>query len=161
MTIGEKVSYIKGLAEGLKVDDSTNEGKILGAILDVLADISAELDNVDERFAEIDEELDDVAEVMTDIEESVADLEDEVFDYEDEDYEDDFDELDEMYETTCPNCGEDIFFDESILEDGGVECPDCGKKLEVDLEEQGGQCCGSCGSCAPPEEDGFEIEDSE
>ena len=35
MTIGEKVSYIKGLAQGLKVDDSTNEGKILGAILDV------------------------------------------------------------------------------------------------------------------------------
>ncbi len=46
MTIGEKVSYIKGLAEGLKVDDSTNEGKILGAILDVLGDISAELDSV-------------------------------------------------------------------------------------------------------------------
>ena len=35
MTIGEKVSYIKGLAEGLKVDESTNEGKVITAILDV------------------------------------------------------------------------------------------------------------------------------
>ena len=32
MTIGEKVSYIKGLAEGLKVDESTNEGKVITAI---------------------------------------------------------------------------------------------------------------------------------
>ena len=135
MTIGEKVSYIKGLAEGLKVDDSTNEGKILGAILDVLADISAELDNVDERFAEIDEELDDVAEVMTDIEESVADLEDEVFDYEDEDYEDDFDELDEMYETTCPNCENTIRFDYEQAALGGMDCANCGQHLEFELED--------------------------
>lgn len=39
MTIGEKVSYIKGLAEGLKVDESTNEGKVITAILDVLGEM--------------------------------------------------------------------------------------------------------------------------
>ena len=29
--IGEKIAYLKGLAEGLKVDESTNEGKIIKA----------------------------------------------------------------------------------------------------------------------------------
>ena len=94
MTIGEKVSYIKGLAEGLKVDESTNEGKVITAILDVLGEMA-------ENLAEVDEELDDVADVMTDLEESVSDLEDDVYGYdedEDEMEDDDFDEdLDEMY----------------------------------------------------------------
>ena len=89
MTIGEKVSYIKGLAEGLNVDD-----KVVNAILDVLADIA-------DNLAEVDEELDDVADVMTDLEESVTDLEDEVYgiddddeDYDDEDFDDSEDEDD-------------------------------------------------------------------
>ena len=34
MTIGEKVSYIKGLAEGLGLEGDTKEGKILNAIID-------------------------------------------------------------------------------------------------------------------------------
>ena len=45
--------------------------------------------------------------------------------YEDEDEEED-EEDGEVYQTTCPSCGEEIFFDETILEDGGVRCPDCG-----------------------------------
>ena len=39
-------------------------------------------------------------------------------------------------ETTCPNCEEEIFFDETILEDGCVECPNCGEKLEFDLDDE-------------------------
>ena len=54
MTVAEKVSYIKGLAEGLGVDDSTKEGKVLAAIVDVLDDIALTL-------GDIDEELNDVA----------------------------------------------------------------------------------------------------
>ena len=35
--------------------------------------------------------------------------------------------------SSCPNCEEVIYFDESILEDGEVICPNCGEKLEFDL----------------------------
>lgn len=103
MTVAEKVSYIKGLAEGLGVDDSTKEGKVLAAIVDVLDDIALTL-------GDIDEELNDVADVMTDMEESVDCLEDVVYGDDEDDYddcdcddccdEDDFD--DDMYEVTCP-----------------------------------------------------------
>ena len=38
MKITEKVSYIKGLAEGLSLDEKTAEGKVLSAIIDALED---------------------------------------------------------------------------------------------------------------------------
>ena len=109
MTVAEKVSYIKGLAEGLGVDDSTKEGKVLAAIVDVLDDIALTL-------GDIDEELNDVADVMTDMEESVDCLEDVVYGDEEDDYDDD------MYEVTCPNCGENLEFDLSCLEDEECDC---------------------------------------
>lgn len=32
-----------------------------------------------------------------------------------------------------PTCEETIYFDDSILADGEVICPNCGEKLEFDL----------------------------
>ena len=40
MKISEKVAYIKGLAEGLSLDEKTPEGKVLASIIDVLDDLS-------------------------------------------------------------------------------------------------------------------------
>lgn len=132
MTIGEKVSYIKGLAEGLALDEATKEGKIIAAMLDVLSDIA-------ENLKEVDEELDDIADVMTDMEESVADLEDIVYDIDDEDeddYDDEFeDDLDELYETTCPACSNTIRFDYEQAAAGGMDCPNCGEHLEFELDD--------------------------
>lgn len=132
MTVAEKVSYIKGLAEGLGVDDSTKEGKVLAAIVDVLDDIALTL-------GDIDEELNDVADVMTNMEESVDCLEDVVYGDEEDDYddcdeccdEDDYD--DDMYEVTCPNCGNTITVDFDVIQSGEIPCPNCGENLEFDL----------------------------
>ncbi len=122
MTIGEKVSYLKGLAEGLNTDD-----KIINGILDVLADIA-------ENLHDVDEELDDVASVMTDLEESVADIEDDLYGDEDSDsYEDIDGEFDDMYETVCPNCGNAIRFDYDQASHGGMDCPNCGKHLVFEM----------------------------
>ena len=38
--------------------------------------------------------------------------------------------------TTCPECEEEVFFDETVLEDGEVTCPNCGAKLEFDLSDR-------------------------
>ena len=40
MDICEKIAYIKGLAEGLSLDETTKEGKILSAVIDLLGDIT-------------------------------------------------------------------------------------------------------------------------
>ena len=43
MDICEKIAYIKGLAEGLSLDETTKEGKILAAVIDLLGDITEEI----------------------------------------------------------------------------------------------------------------------
>jgi hypothetical protein len=81
-------------------------------------------------------------------------LTDDDYDDEDEDDEDeDDDEDDPAYGTTCPNCEEDIFFDEDVLEEGYVICPNCGEKLDFDLDSLEDECdCGSdCCGCGEDE----------
>ena len=131
MTIPEKVSFIKGLAEGLNLDDNTKEGKIILAMLDVLNDIALDRE-------EVDEDLDEMAEVLSDVEESVYDLEDEVYgeDEDDEDEDDDDEEYDEdLYEVTCPSCNNAVVVDYDVLSQGEIDCPNCGEKLEFVLDE--------------------------
>ena len=71
MTICEKVSYIKGLAEGLALDDSTKEGKVLNAIIDVLTDIAEEIDYIEEDYAELSEQVDAVDEDLASVEDFI------------------------------------------------------------------------------------------
>lgn len=123
MGIAEKIAYLKGLAEGLKLDEEKPEGKLLMAVIDTLGDISDELEEMEDEICELEAGIDAVSEDLSDVEECL---------YEEEDDEDD---EDECYATTCPNCEEEIFFDDSILEDGEVVCPNCGEKLEFDLSD--------------------------
>lgn len=149
MEILEKVAYLKGLAEGLGLEDTTKEGKILKVMMDILDDMALEMQDLRDEQYEIEEGLDAVSDDLSDVESFIY----EAFDEDDEDEDEDEDDEDEpVYETTCPNCEEPIYFDEDILADGSVECPNCGEKLEFDLSslEEGG-CCGGCG-CGDSEE---------
>ena len=91
------------------------------------------------RQGELGEGLDAVSD-------DLADVETYLYEQDSEDDEDDG----EVYQTTCPNCQEDVFFDEDILADGSILCPNCGEKLEFDLEEPDGCGGGCCGACAEP-----------
>ena len=130
MNISEKVSYIKGLAEGMKLDEATNEGKLLLAILDALTDIAYQLE-------EVDADLNDMADVVGDIDETVADLEEAVYgdDYDDHDHCDCGCEDEDMYEITCPKCENSIVVDFDVIAGGEILCPNCGEPLEFDLSE--------------------------
>jgi ssDNA-binding Zn-finger/Zn-ribbon topoisomerase 1 len=133
MEITEKVAYLKGLAEGMELDVEKKEGKLLSAIIDVLDDIALEIEDLKDAQAELGDGLDAVSDDLEDVEDLVyGDDEDD----EDDEYEyDDLDEDEECYATTCPTCEETIYFDESVLEDGGVLCPNCGEKLEFDVSD--------------------------
>lgn len=131
MTISEKISYIKGLAEGLALEGDTKEGKVLLAIIDLLDDMVDEIDAIDEACAEIGEQLDAVDEDLSLLEDDFYYDEDE----DDEDY-DDEDEYfdDDVYEVQCPNCEDIIYLDESMLEEEEMVCPNCGTHLEFEFE---------------------------
>ena len=71
MDICEKVAYIKGLAEGLALDDSTKEGKVLAAVIDVLGDITNEICEIEDGCDELMEQLDAVDEDLSTVEDIV------------------------------------------------------------------------------------------
>ena len=127
MGISEKVAYLKGLAEGMKLDESTNEGKLLLAILDVLNDMAEEFADVEDEIVDLEDGLDAVSDDLNDLEEFLYD--------ESADEDDEEDDDDELFVTTCPECEDEVVFDESVLEDGEVICPNCGAKLEFDLSD--------------------------
>ena len=122
--------------------------KLLKVMMDILDDVALELEDIRNEQSELEEGLDAISDDLAEVESCL---------YESDEEEDDEDE-EEVYQTTCPNCGEDIFFDETILADGGVECPGCGEKLEFDLEELDcGSCC--CNGCEDVEDDDDDDEE--
>ena len=135
MEIMEKVAYLKGLVEGMEIDMSKKEGKILAAIIEVLEELTLDVADLWDDQVELAEGLDVVSDDLADIEDIIYEEleEDDEDEEEDEYYEDDLGEDEDCYATTCPTCEETIYFDESILEDGEVICPNCGEKLEFDL----------------------------
>lgn len=130
MTNKEKVSYIRGLAEGLELDESKKEVKVINAIIDLLDDMALSISEMQDSFDDMTDQLDAVDEDLGSLEEDF---------YEDE--EDDEDDGECYYEVTCPNCQETICLSEDIIEDGQMDCPNCGETLEFDLDED---CC-DCG----------------
>ena len=128
MTISEKVAYLKGMAEGLGIDtESSKEGKLISMMMDILQDVALELEDLQTEQNELGEEIDVISDDLNDMEQLIYGDED------DEDYEDDDDEEEDCYASVCPNCGDEIYFDDSVLESGEVVCPGCGTKLNFDL----------------------------
>ena len=62
MTNTEKVAYIRGLAEGLELDDSKKEVKVLNAIIDLLDDLAMSLADLEDGYSDMADQLDAVDE---------------------------------------------------------------------------------------------------
>lgn len=128
--ISNRASYLKGLADGLKLDKTTTEGQLIDGLLNLVSDISDELEMLDQEqgfLADRIDEMDDVIEMIGD----------ETFGYDD-------DEDDDMYTLVCENCGAEIDLtgdDLDDIADGVFKCPDCGEVIELDL----GDCDCDCG----------------
>lgn len=136
MDICEKVAYIKGLAEGLDLDESKKEVKVLNAIIELLGDITDEICEIEDGCDELMEQIDAVDEDLSSVEDVI--------------YGDDNDccgcDDDEVYEIECPSCHDTIYLDADMLEEEGMTCPNCGTELEFDFDHDS-DCCsgGECG----------------
>ena len=144
MTISEKSAYLKGLMDGLSLNTDADEGKMIAAIVDLLGDMAKRITDIEETTIAISDELDEIEEDLDAIEDFILDEEE---DYEDEDLDDEWDEDEDLeegfdfgdedttiYEVECA-CGEIIDFDEEVLEQGSMICPNCGETLEFSVED--------------------------
>ena len=152
MTLTEKIAYIKGLTEGLKLDDEKSEVKVINAIVDLLDDMATTISNMEDSVEQAVYQVDELDESLSELEDVVYG--DDCFDFghdDDCDCDDccDFDEDENVfYEVTCPTCGEEINVEEEILLCGETQCPNCGEILEFDfsnLFDEDDECGCSCG----------------
>ena len=137
MGITENAAYLKGLFDGYEIDKGTKEGKIIGSMLDLIADMA-------DKISALEADNKELHEYVEELDHDLGEVEEEVYFYdEDEDYEDGYDGEDdgEYYELECPSCGEIVCFDESLDPDE-IVCPACGEKIS-DIE----LCDGNCDSC--------------
>lgn len=137
MTVSEKVAYLKGLADGLGIKDSTNEGKLMLAVIDVLEAMADDIEAVDAHAKDLSDCISDINEDMEYLEDlCIGDMDDEADD-------DDDDDVctgscgscgdEQEYEVTCPKCGETITVYEEDLDFGSIRCPKCDAELEFDM----------------------------
>ena len=137
MTITERAAYIKGLAEGLGIDDSTKEGKIINALIGAIDDMSLTISDLESQIDELSEQVETIDEDLGSLEEDFYDLDDECGCGCEDDEVDVY--LDgDLYEVCCPTCGDTVCIDSDMLEEGQTTCPNCGELLEFDLEEDCG-----------------------
>ena len=137
MTTTEKVAYLKGLMEGMKLDTETNEGKLLSVIADILGDMAEDMEDMASDLFDLGEDVDAISDDLSDVEDYLCD--DDWDDEDDEDWdegdEDDDDEEPLFFEVTCPACEKTITVDEDVLNLGSIQCPNCGEMLEFEYDE--------------------------
>ena len=129
-SIRSKVSYISGLIDGLKIDESTNEGKIFLKILDVLESMAEEMENMSEAQKYTEDYMDA-------IDENLAYLQNDLYD---EDYEAYRGDIDERFEEIrCPNCNDIVYVDKDMLgQRENVTCPNCHTNISISDTDAGG-----------------------
>lgn len=147
--LSEKAAYLKGLAEGLGIDNETKEGKLLGAIIEALDEIALEVDDMviiqedmQEQLDDVDNDLSELEDAFYELEDDLDDLEDDLEDWEDE-FDDEFDEDDDLedeeeYSFECPNCKDVIYINPEMIQ-GDVKfivCPGCGTKIEIEFDSE-------------------------
>ncbi len=133
MTLTEKAAYLKGLAEGLNLSKETAEGKLIGALIDIVGDLAA-------AQADTDEDLQYLNDYIEEIDEDLGSLEEEIYDLEDDDCDccdccdccDD--DEDDGFEITCPSCGEIIV--PLDIDEEDLVCPHCHEKLIYEFEAE-------------------------
>ncbi len=125
MTLTERVAYIRGLADGMKLSSDQPNDKLLLSIIETLDDMATAITSTEE----------DVEMLNADVEELMQEI------YCEEDCcEDDcdccgdlFDDDEDFYELTCPVCEEKIYLSADDMENSDLCCPACGETLHIEM----------------------------
>ena len=136
----DKVSYLKGLADGMKLNMDKDANKLIMELLGALGEFAEEMQVMSDAHDELNEYVESIDDDLADLEETLfSDEEDD-----DEGGEDDGDDGEEedddaIITYACPECGHEIEFradDVDLSED--YLCPACGKPIFPEIEEDEG-----------------------
>ena len=120
----DKISYLQGLAEGMKLNPDKDSHRLIQGILDVLGEVGDSFEALAESHGEL-------ADYVESIDQDLADVEAEIYDDEDDE------ELDSVLTYECPHCHKEVELDPDELDlEEDHPCPNCGKELFPELPEE-------------------------
>ena len=147
-----KISYLKGLSDGMKISEKSDEGALITKLIDALEAAAEEIEKLSARCDETDTAIEELNEENIDLNMSMDELlsyidaddslsldeDDERYygDDEDDDLFDSYDEdKDDLFEIRCPECGEDVIVDFDMLDDeNNIVCPNCHHDIELEFD---------------------------
>ena len=119
-----QVAYLQGLAEGLDIEATSSEGRILTSMIEVMGDLASEVMDVSQAQEQLAEYVEDVDEDLVSLEDSLfgADAQEITFIPDEE----------EVAVAACPECGETMGVSAGEM-DMAVDavCPNCGCVVQV------------------------------
>lgn len=143
----DRISYLQGLAAGLKLNTDKNSNKLLLGILDVLGEVGSSIETLEKN-------VQDLSDYVEDIDEDLSSIESDIYGEDEEGG-----TCGECGRLTynCPHCGHEVQFDADDVDfDENAKCPECGHELFPEGEpldecksengcckagEQSGECC--------------------
>lgn len=135
----DRISYLKGMAAGMKLNMDKDNNKLLLEMLTVMGEMAEEMAAMTEAHNDLNEYVESIDDDLAELEETLfgeeeMDAEDADIDGEDDD-EDEFGE-DDLIVYACPHCGHEIEFHASDVDfDEDYLCPECQKPIFPELGE--------------------------
>lgn len=144
----DKVSYLKGLAAGMKLNMEKDNNKLLLEVLNVMSDMAEEMQRMDEAHRELQDYVESIDDDLSDLTETLFSEEDdedeehpedcdceECADDDEEDDEDDQEE-DDLIAYECPHCGTELTFHANDVDfDEDTLCPECHQPIFPEMDE--------------------------
>lgn len=115
----ERISYLQGLGQGMNIQDSGPQGRMIAEMLAVMADMAGVI-------GRLEEDIEEIRDYVESLDNGLCQLEDDIYGDEEEEP--------EYIELRCQNCGEEIYFEADVLENKDkieVICPNCNEVVFV------------------------------
>ncbi len=131
MNLTEKAAYLKGLADGLGLADSSQD-KMMKAVIDLMGDLAESVEGLDGEMEAVCEELDEIEEDLYGDE----DEDDDFYDDDDEEEDGEYEDAEVEYELTCPKCGATVVVDEDTLMNQNIYCGQCHEPINIEIVDE-------------------------
>ena len=134
----DRISFLKGMAAGMKLNMDKDSNKLMLEMLTVMGEMAEEMAAMTEAHNDLNEYVESIDDDLADLEETLFGEEDGEIDEEmaaEDDDEDEFGE-DDLIVYACPHCGHEIEFHASDVDfDEDYLCPECQKPIFPELNE--------------------------
>lgn len=133
----DRISYLKGMAAGMKLNMDKDANKLMLEMLTVMGEMAEEMEDMADLHNDLNEYVESIDDDLADLEETLfGDEEDLEGDEDEEADEDDAEDDDDLILYACPHCGHEIEFHASDVDfDEDFLCPACQKPIFPELDE--------------------------